>query len=91
MALFLLVLCFVAMGLLASSLSKKQPVAFILGLVLNFIFWKGAQELGLDGLDLSSHYFRMSMGVLSFSDLLFFTGFITLLLGLIRVRLRLLI
>jgi ABC-2 type transport system permease protein len=90
-ALFLLNLCFIALGLLASSVSKKQPVAFILGLVLNFIFWKGAQELGLDGLDLSSHYFRMSMGVLSFSDLLFFTGFITLLLGLIRVRLRLLI
>ena len=90
-ALFLLNLCFISLGLLASSVSKKQPVAFILGLVLNFIFWKGAQELGLDGLDLSSHYFRMSMGVLSFSDLLFFTGFITLLLGLIRVRLRLLI
>lgn len=90
-ALFLLNLCFTALGLLASSLSKKQPVTFILGLVLNFIFWKGAQELGIDGLDISSHYFRMSMGVLSFSDLLFFTGFITLLLGLIRVRLRLLI
>ena len=90
-ALFFFFLCFISLGLLASSVSKKQPVAFILGLVLNFIFWKGAQELGLDGLDLSSHYFRMSMGVLSFSDLLFFTGFITLLLGLIRVRLRLLI
>ena len=87
-ALFLLVSCFVTMGVFASSLSKKQPVAFILGLVLNFIFWKGAQELGINTLDLSSHYFRMSMGVLSFSDLLFFMGFITLLLGAIRLRLR---
>lgn len=90
-ALFLLVSCFVTMGVFASSLSKKQPVAFILGLVLNFIFWKGAQELGINTLDLSSHYFRMSMGVLSFSDLLFFMGFITLFLGAIRLRLRFLI
>lgn len=90
-ALFLLNLCFISLGLLASSVSKKQPVAFILGLVLNFIFWKGAQELGLEVLDLSSHYFRMSMGVLSFNDLLYFVGFITVLLGLIRLRLRLLI
>ena len=35
-ALFLLALCFVAIGLLASSLSNKQPVAFILGLGMNF-------------------------------------------------------
>jgi ABC-2 type transport system permease protein len=90
-ALFLLVSCFVTMGVFASSLSKKQPVAFILGLVLNFIFWKGAQELGINTLDLSSHYFRMSMGVLSFSDLLFFLGFITFILGAIRLRLRFLI
>lgn len=90
-ALFLLVSCFVTMGVFASSLSKKQPVAFILGLVLNFIFWKGAQELGINTLDLSSHYFRMSMGVLSFSDLLFFMGFITLFLGAICLRLRFLI
>jgi len=39
-ALFLLVLCFVAMGLLASSLSNKQPVAFIVGLGMNFVFGK---------------------------------------------------
>lgn len=90
-ALFLLNLCFIFLGLLASSLSKKQPVSFIIGLALNFIFWKGAQELGLDALDLSSHYFRMSMGVLSFSDLLYFVGFITMLLGLIRIRFRFLI
>ncbi len=90
-ALFLLVLCFVANGLFASSLSKKQPVAFIVGLILNFVFWQGAKEVGLDFIDLSSHYNRMSMGVLSFSDLLFFVGFIILLLGAIRLRLRFLI
>ncbi|MFD3292883.1 ABC transporter permease subunit [Aquirufa sp. KTFRIE-69F] len=90
-ALFLLVLCFVAMGLFASSLSKKQPVAFIIGLGMNFVCWQGAKEVRLDFIDLSSHYNRMSMGVLSFSDLLFFVGFITLLVGVIRLRLRFLI
>lgn len=90
-ALFLLALCFVAIGLLASSLSKKQPVAFILGLGMNFVCWQGAKEVGLDYLDLSSHYDRMSMGVLGFEDLLYFAGFNILLLGLIRLRLRFLI
>jgi ABC-2 type transport system permease protein len=90
-ALFLLVLCFVAMGLLASSLSNKQPVAFIVGLGMNFVCWQGAKEVGLDFIDLSSHYDRMSMGVVSFNDLLFFAGFIMLLLGVIRLRLKFLI
>lgn len=87
-ALLLLNLCFIAIGLLASSLSNKQPVAFILGLVLNFIFWQGSLELGLSPFDLSTHYHRMSMGVLSFSDLLYLGGFLSLFLGLTRVRLR---
>ena len=90
-ALFLLILCFVGLGVLASSLTKKQPVAFILGLVLNFVFWQGARELGIDSLDLYSHYNRMSMGLLSFSDLIFFFGFFLLLWASIRFRLRLII
>jgi ABC-2 type transport system permease protein len=90
-ALFLLILCFIGFGVLASSLTKKQPLAFILGLVLNFVFWQGARELGIDSLDLYSHYNRMSMGLLSFSDLIFFLGFFLLLIGSIRIRLRLII
>jgi ABC-2 type transport system permease protein len=88
LALFLLILCFVGFGVLASSLSRKQPVAFIQGLVLNFFFWQGAKEIGLEALDLSSHYNRLSMGLLSFSDLIFFLGFFLLLWGSIRFRLR---
>jgi ABC-2 type transport system permease protein len=88
LALFLLILCFVGFGVLASSLSRKQPVVFILGLVLNFVFWQGAKEVGLEALDLSSHYNRLSMGLLSFSDLIFFLGFFLLLWGSIRFRLR---
>jgi ABC-2 type transport system permease protein len=87
LALFLLTSVFVFLGVLASSLSKKQPLAFIIGLVLNFIFWQGTKEIGIEVLDLSAHYSRMSMGVLSFSDLSFFFGFLLVLGGLIRIRL----
>ncbi|MFM6914329.1 MAG: ABC transporter permease subunit, partial [Aquirufa sp.] len=65
-ALFLLAVCFVSIGLFASSVSKKQPLSFIIALVLNFVCWQGAKEVGLVSLDLSSHFQRMSMGVLSF-------------------------
>ena len=91
LALFLLILCFVSIGLLSSSLSKKQPVAFILGVFLNFVFWQGTKEIGLDYIDLSTHYTRISMGVLSLGDLLFFGGFILLCWGLIRIRISYLI
>jgi ABC-2 type transport system permease protein len=90
-ALFLLTLCFVSLDVLASSLTKKQPVAFILGLALNFAMWQGARELGLEAVDLSSHYDRMSMGVVHFGDLLFLVGFIFVFLGITRLRLHFLI
>jgi ABC-2 type transport system permease protein len=86
-ALSLLNLSFIVLGLLASSLSKKQPVAFLLGLVLNFIFWQGAKEIGWDAIDLFAPYSRMSMGLIHSSDVLFFSGFIIILLGIIRIRL----
>ena len=85
-ALLLLLLCFVGLGLLGSSLTKKQPVAFLWGLVLNFVFWQGLKELGWDMIDLSSPYNRLSMGVLQFTDLFFFSGFLLVLWGVIRIR-----
>jgi ABC-2 type transport system permease protein len=90
-ALFLLTLCFVALDVLASSVTKKQPVAFILGLALNFAMWQGSKELGLEAVNLSSHYDRMSMGVVNFGDLLYFSGFIVAVWGITRWRLHFLI
>jgi ABC-2 type transport system permease protein len=87
-ALLLLTLCFVVLDVLASSFTKKQPVAFILGLVLNFVMWQGAKELGLEIINLYSHYDRMSMGVVNFGDLLYFGGFILAVWGITRWRLR---
>jgi ABC-2 type transport system permease protein len=90
-ALWLLIACFILMAMLASSLSRKQPVAFILGIVLNFVCWQGAKTLGLTAFDLSVPYDRMSMGVLALSDLCYFGGFMMLVYGMIRFRLRFLI
>lgn len=86
-ALVFLNFCFIGLGVLASSLTKKQPVAFLLGLVLNFVFWQGAKELDFVFLDFSAPYGRMSMGVFQISDMLFFSGFLLLLWGGIRIRL----
>lgn len=86
-ALVLLNLCFIGLGVFASSLSKKQSVAFLLGLVLNFICWQGALELGFDVIDLSSPFHRMSVGVVNSSDVVFISGFLIILWGVIRIRL----
>lgn len=88
LSLILLNLCFISLGVLASSLSKKQPVAFLLGLFLNFLFWKGSQELGFEFIDLSYHYDRMSMGLISLEDLVFYGGFIAVVIGITQIRLR---
>ena len=90
-ALFLISLCFISLGVLASICTKKQPVAFILGLALNFVMWQGSKELGLEAINLSSHYDRMSMGVVHFGDLFYFFGYIVVVWGITRLRLRYLI
>jgi ABC-2 type transport system permease protein len=91
LSLLLLNFSFIGLGVLASSLTKKQPVAFLLGLVFNFLFWQGANEIGLEFIDFSAHYNRMSMGLIDLGDLLFFVGFITVVIGVSHVRLKKLI
>jgi hypothetical protein len=73
---------------LASSVSKKQPVAFLVGLVFNFLFWQGAKEIGVEWMDLSYHYSRMSMGLISTEDLVFYGGFLAVVIGITQIRLR---
>jgi ABC-2 type transport system permease protein len=91
LALILLNFSFISLGVLASSLTKKQPAAFLLGLVFNFLFWQGANELGIDIIDFSIHYQSMSRGLISFGDLLFFGGFTGVVIGVTQIRLRQLI
>jgi len=91
LSLVLLNLCFITLGVFASSLSRKQPVAFLLGLVFNFVFYRGAKELNFGFIDLSAHYSRMSMGVISIDDLFYFCGMIFVVIGITQFRLRRLI
>lgn len=91
LSLILLNFCFICLGVLASSLTKRQPAAFLLGLVFNFLFWQGANELGVEMLDLSAHYHRMSMGLVSYEDVVFYGGFIAVVIGITQIRLRRLI
>jgi ABC-2 type transport system permease protein len=94
LALFLVSTSFISLSALASSLTQKQALAFVMGVVFNFILWQGPQELssflGLDWQFNSLHYYyqNMSRGALPLSALVYFTGFNVLVLGLVWIRLK---
>ncbi len=88
----LLLLCavFVCLSTLASALVAKQSLAFVLGLVFNFLCWQGMQEISsLETWSIYSHYQQLSKGVIDGSSVLYFVGLCVLLTGLIRLRLEL--
>lgn len=93
----LLGLVFVCLSALASSLTNKQALAFVLGVAFNFIFWQGPQEIALipffasfdvDLYSLNFHYRNISKGVVGLADLAFFVGFNLIVLGLLLFRLK---
>jgi len=88
----LILLCavFICLSTLASALVSKQSLAFVLGLVMNFVCWQGMQEIqALETWSVFSHYQQLSKGVIDGSSILYFVGLCTLLIGLIRLRLDL--
>jgi ABC-2 type transport system permease protein len=88
----LILLCavFICLSTLASALVSKQSLAFVLGLVLNFVCWQGMQEVqAFETWSVFSHYQQLSKGVIDGSSILYFMGLCTLLFGLIRLRLDL--
>ncbi len=93
-ALFLVSISFISLSALASSLTHKQALAFVMGVVFNFILWQGPQELssflGLDWQFNSLHYYyqNMSRGVLPLNAMVYFAGFNGFVLGLIWIRLK---
>ncbi|MHA8052150.1 ABC transporter permease subunit [Aquirufa sp. Wall-65K1] len=96
-SIILLGLAFICLSALASSLTNKQALAFVLGVAFNFLFWQGPQELALiplfaqvdiDLYSLNFHYRNISKGVLGMSDLAFFIGFDLVVLGLLLLRLK---
>jgi ABC-2 type transport system permease protein len=86
---------YAAAGLLASSLTDNQIVAFITGVLLSFIFYLGfsftatISETGflpefLPRLGIEYHYLSMSRGVIDSRDVIYFLSLIFLFLFLTR-------
>ncbi len=85
MGLMMLAAVFVAIGLLASSLTERQIIAFLLGVLLCFLLyeafdawttlqtWK-SYSLLLTQLGIRYHYDALSRGVIDSRDLLYFAG-----------------
>ncbi len=88
----LVLLCavFICLSTLASVLVSKQSLAFVLGLIFNFVCWQGMQEVtALETWSVYTHYQQMSKGVIDGSSVLYFLGLCLVLIGLIRLRLDL--
>jgi len=86
LGLFFLASCFVAIGMLSSSLSDNQIVSFILSLFLCFLFYNlfdliadfkllGSLDALVASLGINAHYQSISRGVVDSRDLLYFLGF----------------
>lgn len=83
--LFLLSSVFCALGILTSSLTKNQVIAFITATFISFILFTGLNSLAginvwsslslpLSKLSLEFHYNAMSKGVLDTRDIIYFIG-----------------
>lgn len=82
--LFFLGASFLAIGILMSSITHHQVVAFILALVMCYLFYNGFEYMALlfktngslslfiSSLGISSHYYSMSRGVIDSRDVLYF-------------------
>lgn len=88
-SLLLLTAVFVASGILASSLTKNQIIAFVLALTFNFILFYGFDMIGslitntpikikLTDYSLSFHTERIRKGVIYLNDILLFSGYLVL-------------
>ncbi len=97
--LFFLAALYIAIGLLASSLTENQIVSFILAIALSFVFYQGFDftasadvpyvlERLLSWLSINNHYLSASRGVIDFRDLIYFLGmtfiFLWLTMGFLR-------
>ena len=94
LSLLLLIIVFVCLSALASSMANKQALSFVLGVFLNFVFWQGPQEISkIFNFDftfqsLNYHFQNISRGVLDFSSVGFYLGLILMIIGLIILRFR---
>lgn len=91
-SLLLLLVVFVCLSALASSIATKQALSFVLGVFFNFVFWQGPQEISrIFNFDftfqsLNYHFQNIARGVLDFSSIGYFLGIILIIIGLINLR-----
>jgi ABC-2 type transport system permease protein len=86
----ILLLCFsfISLSCLASAFVEKQALAFVLGVLFNFVCWQVPQELpSLEFISLFEHYQVISKGVLELGSISFFVGFNLVVFALIQLRL----
>ncbi|NLO69622.1 MAG: gliding motility-associated ABC transporter permease subunit GldF [Porphyromonadaceae bacterium] len=99
LGLIFLAAVYVSIGTFASSLSKNQIIAFIVGVVLCFFIYYGFDLLTsfftnasgiqfIEKLGINSHYNSMSRGVIDSRDVIYFVVVCTLFLSLTVWRLR---
>ena len=91
--LFLLIAAFAAIGILASSLSSNQIMAYLLGVFLNFILFFGLEQLAsykllggadylLQNLGFYRHFTTFTRGLIDSRDLFYFLLVIAIALAL---------
>lgn len=89
--LFFLAAIYVAIGVFASALTKNQIIAFIVGVVIAFIFYlgfasiapllgSGQMEYLIQQLGIDAHYQSMSRGVIDSRDVIYFLSVIAVFL-----------
>jgi ABC-2 type transport system permease protein len=85
--LFFLSAIYVALGTFSSSITDNQIVAFLLAVVLSFVFYTGFDSLAalsiwgqqqyiVESLGINNHYMSMSRGVIDSRDLVYFLSVI---------------
>ena len=98
LGLLLLSLTYVAIGILASSLSKNQVIGFLLGLIFNSIIYVGfyylAVKIGdpmdfyLMNLSMLDHFNSLQRGIIDSRDIAYFLSVIFLTLYLTKMVLN---
>ena len=94
-----LMICYMAIGLFASTLSENQIVAFIISIVLCFLLYYGFEGLAtmlddgqtsvwLQGLGMKRHFESISRGVLDTRDLVYFISITAFFLFLTVMKLK---
>ena len=98
LGLLLLSITYVAIGVLASSLSKNQVIGFLIGLFFNFIIYVGFSYLAvfvgdpldyyLMNLSMLDHFNALQRGIIDSRDIVYFLSVIFLTLYLTKIILN---